>query len=86
MTPPSPATPPTLARPPLHFRHDAEFLFTFVLAGAATLTCEGHGTHRLGPSHAFVVPPGLPHALSEISPDLALLEVALPAGFATRVS
>jgi mannose-6-phosphate isomerase-like protein (cupin superfamily) len=82
--PPGPASPSSLPAPPT--RHDAEFFFTFVLAGAATLTCEGKGTQRLGPSHAFVVPSGLSHALADCSADLELLEVALPAGFHTRSS
>ena len=78
--------PPASPSPPPPTCHEAEFLFTFVLAGAATLTCDGHGAHRLGPRHAFVVPPRLSHALSDCSRDLELLEVALPAGFRTQVS
>ena len=64
-------------------RHDAELLFTFVLGGAATLQCEGRDEDRLAAGDSFVVPAGLGHRLRECSEDLELLEVFLPARFAT---
>jgi len=73
------------ATPPLH-RHDAELLFTFVLRGAARLRCEGRDPDPVGAGDSFVIPAGLSHGLSECSEDLELLEVALPAGFATSTS
>jgi quercetin dioxygenase-like cupin family protein len=63
--------------------HDAEFAFNFVLDGAMTLTAEGKGSHALRAGDSFLVPAGLPHAFSGVSDDLQLLEVALPADFAT---
>jgi mannose-6-phosphate isomerase-like protein (cupin superfamily) len=60
--------------PPL--RHDGEFLFLFVLDGAALLDCEGR--HRLAPGDAVTIPAGLDHALEDCAADLALLEVTLP--------
>lgn len=57
--------------------HDAELLFQFVLDGAATLECDGHGVHRLRPGDAFVVPAGLRYALAEYSAELELLEVVV---------
>jgi quercetin dioxygenase-like cupin family protein len=57
--------------------HAGEFLFQFVLAGAATLQCDG--AHRLAPGDAVTIPAGLRHALAECTPDLSLLEVTLPA-------
>jgi len=60
--------------PPL--RHDGEFLFLFVLDGAALLDCEGR--HRLAPGDAITIPAGLDHALEDCAADLALLEVTLP--------
>ena len=59
--------------------HASDILFTFVLAGRVTLEGEGQGRHALEEGDAYVVPPGLPSALSEASPDLELLEVSLPA-------
>jgi quercetin dioxygenase-like cupin family protein len=68
---------------PLLYRHDAELLFTFVLGGAATLQCEGLDDERLAAGDSFVVPARLGHRLRECSEDLDLLEVSLPARFAT---
>jgi quercetin dioxygenase-like cupin family protein len=59
--------------------HGADILFTFVLAGTATLEAVGQGTHRLEEGDAYVVPPGLETTLSDASADLELLEVSLPA-------
>jgi len=63
--------------------HDAELLFTFVLRGAARLRCEGRDPDPVGAGDSFVIPAGRSHGLSECSEELELLEVALPAGFAT---
>jgi quercetin dioxygenase-like cupin family protein len=63
---------------PSLFRHDAQLLFTFVLAGASTLRCEGRGPCLVSAGDAFVVPAGLAHGLSECSEDLELLEVRVP--------
>jgi mannose-6-phosphate isomerase-like protein (cupin superfamily) len=60
-------------------RHDGELLFVFVLSGAATLRCDGHGEERLGEDDCCVVPAGLEHAWTDASADLELLRVALPA-------
>jgi quercetin dioxygenase-like cupin family protein len=61
-------------------RHEAELLFTFVLAGKALLQSEGNG-HEVHAGDAFVVPAGQRHALAACSRDLQLLEVSLPARF-----
>jgi mannose-6-phosphate isomerase-like protein (cupin superfamily) len=61
---------------PAPLRHDGEFLFLFVLDGAALLDCEGR--HRLAPGDAVTIPAGLDHALEDCTADLALLEVTLP--------
>jgi quercetin dioxygenase-like cupin family protein len=59
--------------------HDSDILFTFVLAGTATLDGNGQGVYALEEGDAYVVPPGLETTLSDASPDLELLEVSLPA-------
>ena len=64
--------------------HNAEFRFVFVLDGSLTLTTAEHGEQRLATADSFVVPAGMPHALGNWSPDLQLLEVALPASFELR--
>ncbi|MBL8381540.1 MAG: cupin [Burkholderiales bacterium] len=58
-------------------RHDAEFDFLFVLAGALTLECAG--AHRLEAGDCCVVPGGTDYAIDACTPDLQLLEVLLPA-------
>ena len=65
-------------------RHDAEFLFLFVLEGTLTLESEGHENHQLGARDSVVLPAGMPHAFNHCSTDLELLEVALPASFETE--
>jgi mannose-6-phosphate isomerase-like protein (cupin superfamily) len=58
-------------------RHDAELWFHVVLRGELTLDNE----HRLGAADAFVIPAGRLFQWRDASPDLELLEVALPARF-----
>ncbi|MEZ5294051.1 MAG: hypothetical protein R2745_23410 [Vicinamibacterales bacterium] len=64
-------------------RHTADILFTFVLAGGVTLDAGAEGTHALEEGDAYVVPPGLATALRDPSPNLQVLEVALPGHFDT---
>jgi len=58
--------------------HDAEFVFGFVLRGTVTLDVDGEAPFALAEGDTFVVPAGLPHALTNCSPDLELLDVTLP--------
>jgi mannose-6-phosphate isomerase-like protein (cupin superfamily) len=58
--------------------HDAELLFGFLLQGAMTVTCEG-AAERLGPADAFVIPASRPFVIRDATPELAWLEVKLPA-------
>lgn len=59
--------------------HDGEFQFWYVLAGAATLSCEGRDDERLDTGAAVAVPAGTSHRLRDVSADLEFLEVTLPA-------
>jgi quercetin dioxygenase-like cupin family protein len=72
------AVTPTTARAVPRETHDQELRFTFLLAGAATLDVEGHGTHALSAGDAWVVPAGVPHALRALAADSEFLEVSLP--------
>ena len=65
----------------LPHRHEAEFVFHFVLEGTATLKAAGQGTHALSAGDSFVIPSGLIFELHGASGDLELLEVALPADY-----
>jgi quercetin dioxygenase-like cupin family protein len=66
------------AAPAVADHHDGELRFLFVLEGSLALDCDGEPL-ALGDGDAVVIPAGIEHALTEPSPDLELLEVALPA-------
>ena len=66
-------------------RHDADILFTFVMAGSLTLEGEGKEPYRLSPGDAFVIPPGMATRYAAPTADLELLEVALPGAFRTEL-
>ena len=52
-----------------------------------TMTLDGDGkTTPLTQGDAFVIPPGLPTRYADPSPDLELLEVALPGTFRTTIA
>ncbi len=59
--------------------HGGEFQFWYVLAGTATLSCQGRKEERLARGAAVAVPAGTPHRLHGPSSDLEFLEVTLPA-------
>ncbi len=65
--------------------HDADILFTFVLAGRMTLRAQGEEALNLRAGDAFVLPPGLRAAYDRCSADLELLEVSLPGVFRTTL-
>ena len=65
--------------------HDADILFTFVLAGGMRLRASGHAAQDLRAGDAFVVPPGTRTAYERCSTDLELLEVSLPGAFETTL-
>jgi quercetin dioxygenase-like cupin family protein len=63
--------------------HDTEFAFMFVLEGKIGLHTEEHGDHDLRAGDSFVIPAQTPYAFAQVSDDLELLEVTLPADFET---
>ena len=65
--------------------HDADILFTFVLAGGMTLRAPEREACALRTGDAFVVPPGLRTAYERCTADLELLEVSLPGAFETTL-
>ena len=67
----------------IRYRHDADFLFTFVLSGSLTLDVDGRGARAVAPGSSFVLPRTDSYAFTDCSSDLELLEVALPAAFET---
>lgn len=77
---------PAEAADPGYFVHDADIHFTFVLDGEVTLEKRGEPGRRLEAGDAFVIPPALATRLALPSGDLQLLEVTLPAKFATAAA
>ena len=63
--------------------HDADILFGFVREGAMALAVDEHPPRDLAAGDAFVLPPHVSVGIHAPSDDLEVLEVALPAGFAT---
>ncbi len=66
-------------------RHRGDILFTFVMAGGMVLEGEGRTPVTLSPGDAFVIPPGMATRYADATPDLELLEVALPGTVPTEV-
>ena len=64
--------------------HDSDILFTFVMQGGMLLEGEGRDPFALQAGDAFVIPPGMKTRYSDATPDLELLEVALPGRFKTH--
>ena len=75
---------PGVAVPPA--RHDGDIVFGFVREGSLTLAVAGHPPRDLAAGDAYVLPPQLSVGIQAPSDDLEILEVALPAGFATAVA
>ncbi|KAF7197481.1 hypothetical protein HII31_01291 [Pseudocercospora fuligena] len=65
--------------------HDSDILFTFILTGSCTLHGEGQGAHALTEGDAYTLPPDHKTSLTDLSSDLSLLEVSLPANFETKI-
>ncbi len=63
--------------------HDLEFQMVYVLQGWVRFWYEGHGEVLLKPGSCVHQPPGIVHREMEHSDDLELIEITLPADFAT---
>jgi mannose-6-phosphate isomerase-like protein (cupin superfamily) len=65
--------------------HTLEFQLVYVVRGWAEFEYEGVGRVRLEPGSSVVQPPGIRHRELAHSADLELLELTLPATFATAL-
>ncbi len=65
-------------------RHDTEFQLVYVLKGWIEFEYEGQGAVRLEAGSCVYQPPGIRHRELGHSDDVEMLEVVLPAGFATE--
>jgi mannose-6-phosphate isomerase-like protein (cupin superfamily) len=63
--------------------HSLDFQFVYVLRGWVEFEYEGVGRVRLEPGSSVVQPPGIRHVELGHSADLEMLELTLPAQFAT---
>ena len=66
-------------------RHRGDILFSYVMQGDMVLEGAGQAPQPLQAGDAFVIPPGMATRYADPSPDLDLLEVALPGAFATEI-
>jgi quercetin dioxygenase-like cupin family protein len=64
--------------------HKTEFQLVYVLKGWIEFEYEGQGAVRLEAGSCVHQPPGIRHRELGHSPDLEMLEVVLPASFATE--
>ncbi len=65
-------------------RHITEFQMVYVLKGWIEFDYEGHGVERLSAGSCVYQPPGIEHTELGHSDDLELLEIVMPAEFATE--
>jgi len=65
-------------------RHQTEFQLVYVLKGWIEFEYEGQGIVRLEAGSCVHQPPGIRHRELGHSEDVEMLEIVLPAGFATE--
>jgi uncharacterized RmlC-like cupin family protein len=63
--------------------HTLEFQFVYVLKGWAIFEYEGYGEHKLVEGSTVYQPPGIRHKEIAHSDDFEVLEITMPADFAT---
>ncbi len=74
-------------RPPnAKHTHSLEFQIVYILKGWARFWYEGEGEFLLEAGDCIHQPPGILHAQSDQSDDLEILEITLPAEFATKMA
>jgi quercetin dioxygenase-like cupin family protein len=64
--------------------HTLEFQFVYVLKGWAIFDYEGYGEHKLVAGSTVYQPPGIAHKEIDHSEDFEVLEITMPADFATN--
>ncbi len=63
--------------------HDVEFQMVYVLKGWFMSEFEGEGVHTFTAGSCWIQPPKIKHTVRGYSDDCELLEIVLPADFAT---
>ncbi len=64
--------------------HRTEFQMVYVLKGWFKAEFEGQGVHMMRTGSCWLQPPGIEHTVLDYSDDCELLEVVMPADFATE--
>jgi quercetin dioxygenase-like cupin family protein len=65
-------------------RHDLGFQMVYVLRGEVTFWYDGQGEVMLRAGDSVLQPPGILHEIRGCSGDMELLEITMPADFATE--
>lgn len=63
--------------------HNVDFQMIYVLKGWITSEFEGQGAHTMHAGACWIQPPSIVHTVLDYSDDCEVLEVILPADFAT---
>jgi mannose-6-phosphate isomerase-like protein (cupin superfamily) len=63
--------------------HEVDFQMIYVLKGSITTEFEGAGAHTMREGTCWLQPPGIVHVVRDYSEDCELLEIVMPADFAT---
>jgi mannose-6-phosphate isomerase-like protein (cupin superfamily) len=63
--------------------HEVDFQMIYVLKGSITTEFEGTGAHTMRQGTCWLQPPGIVHVVRDYSEDCELLEIVMPADFAT---
>lgn len=66
--------------------HKTEFQMIYVLKGWIKSEFEGEGAHVFKKDSCWLQPPGIKHTVLDYSDDCELLEIVLPANFATETA
>ena len=75
----------TLGKPGERHHHVLDFQMVYVLRGWVRFDYEGQGEVLLEQGACVLQPPGIKHVEIEHSADVEMLEITLPAKFATEV-
>ncbi len=65
--------------------HDVQFQMIYVLKGWVVTEMDGHPPERMKTGSCWIQPPQIRHRVVDYSEDCELLEVVLPADFATHM-
>jgi len=63
--------------------HDVQFQFVYMLKGWQTMWFEGHGVITMREGSSWTQPPGIKHEVLDYSDDREVVEIIMPAHFAT---